>query len=112
MLKVEELRVGNNIRLLQDNSIVAVTVDIMADSLIHYRPVQITSEILIKCGFAANGMEYKLDSVILYNLSQLGYVLVKSNDESPPIQMNYLHQLQNFYYAVTQKELAFYNEVT
>lgn len=67
-------------------------------------PIQLTPEILEKCGFETpfimkDSVKY-LDGVMidLHN----GKILLRDNHM---IEIKYLHQLQNLYYALTGKEL-------
>ena len=69
-----------------------------------FKPIELTPEILEKCGFETpfimkDSVKY-LDGVMidLHN----GKILLRDNHM---IEIKYLHQLQNLYYALTGKEL-------
>lgn len=73
--------------------------------------IELTHEILIKCGFDLIGNSYFLKSIpFLYFFRpyvQAKYLLVKSNSGDKITSVKYLHELQNFCYCVLGEELDF-----
>lgn len=64
--------------------------------------IELTEEILKKCGFEKVGMAYKLNQFIINNWGDgrlwLGNIRFS-------VEILYLHQLQNIYFALTGKEM-------
>lgn len=87
----------------------AVIFDIENDS-IGYKGITLTEEWLVKFGFEYNGMGYHSpDSKIYYNSDHKKlYFVVPSNYNLSNIQ--YVHQLQNLYFALTGEELELKQE--
>jgi hypothetical protein len=89
------------------------------DALI--QPIPLSPEILEKCGFKvddkySNGSYYKKELVphgyflLFYSYASKDFIYetIDSNDygyNTPRVTINYLHQLQNLYFALTQTEL-------
>jgi len=110
MIKSNELRIGNSI--LQDGELVFVTPWrlglIELDSVV-YEPIPLTEEWLIKFGFFE---KYKSTSN-RWNIG--GFELHDCEDDDGQLQgvflydfrleVKYVHQLQNLYFALTGKEL-------
>lgn len=74
--------------------------------------VALTEEILLKCGF--NGFDTtilthdNIDSIYLRKpFIQSNYYLVKSNGGNKLTSIQYIHQLQNLYFAIVGKELIY-----
>lgn len=73
------------------------------------KPIPLTEEILLKCGFKDEEPYYVLD----IHGTQLCYYQYKLDDNRRhrfsmsgiPLSINYLHQLQNFYFQLTYEEL-------
>lgn len=77
-----------------------------------FAPIPLTEEILLKCGFKDSGndelliyneLDYENQLALHFTKEGLSFVFeqyVESN-----IKYNYLHQLQNLYFALTGKEL-------
>ena len=132
MIDVRDLRIGNYVKL---NSGVIIKVLSVGSNYINLNtlgriedceinPILLTPEILEKCGFEYSSnhvYEYKDDENILFDEPNdwnntkkypIGIFGGESNFLIPYtphgeviIRCKYLHQLQNMYYAVTQKEL-------
>lgn len=64
-------------------------------------PVPLTTDILLKCGFRRFVNDFSKSGFIVHTRKK-GFFLKKS---VPQIQ--YLHQLQNLYFALTGQELTF-----
>lgn len=75
------------------------------------RPIPLTEEILLKCGFVEDGNKwFNKDSIILGYMTTDKYLQceIKANEFDTKwrlLDIKYLHQLQNLYFALTEKEL-------
>jgi hypothetical protein len=116
MIEVNELRIGNYVEWLQDSpfvvrdltrggAIVLTTIDTdsvnvkMSQSV---SGIELTEQWLIKFGFKIQGVTakyYTKNNVDIWNLNG-----VWATDMDLPITS--VHQLQNYYFALTQKELV------
>lgn len=81
------------------------------------KPIPLTEEILLKCGFEINGKYYRSkyiqDSIkLIYDFNQRVLYFKYKGEFSPMIQIpraiESLHELQNIHYALTGKELEVY----
>lgn len=134
MIKLNELRIGNLVyfgvlivpiksihieSFLENETSVYVKLN---DKLSHYcldikdvSPIPLTEEILLKCGF-----EYDTINASGYLIKPLNtkcidgysdYLYIEKNQEAvkirsvKDIEVKYLHQLQNLYFALTNEEL-------
>jgi len=116
-MEANELRVGNYVNVfgipqLVDGSMIVkmVQIEIAEKICIDVTPIELTEELLLKCGFNLitddGGVvgKYTYWSNDFIELNNLGYWFVVSTDFNHP-KINYLHQLQNLYFALTQTEL-------
>lgn len=109
-MEVRELRIGNWVNCLLLGNYRLCSGDIETDKAKEiYKPIPLTPDILIKAGFvnvrdnhwcvpsskASNSFE-----VCLWP-DHVSYT--KGNNHH--VKINYLHQLQNLYYSLTQQEL-------
>lgn len=113
-MRVEELRVGNFVRhegnvkeIANIIGKVSKSVEFMSWKKVHIsniEPIELTEEILLKCGFEPTYFvsNNKLASYRIYNIDFLNpdFTLVWFKTK-----IEYLHQLQNLYFALTNKEL-------
>lgn len=119
-MKSNELRIGNYIKWLHEESESIVVVNSATINTIDYgnkhpeaedfarglwyTPIPLTSEILEKCGFELR--DGYLKNYPLYSItSQNGKEQIQITDYMSLPQIKYLHQLQNLYFALTGKEL-------
>ena len=119
MIKANELRSGN---LVQGKSLSIPRLQIFNDGVtritaygIHvienkqytnYKPIPLTEEWLIKCGFKYQNMLKKAYQRNLYLYKGFGIYEVKPNEFFyKKIQIKCVHQLQNLYFALTGDEL-------
>jgi hypothetical protein len=123
MINANELRIGNLLNHNNGNIVGAFKVDLVHISDIignneygkRYEPIPLTEEILLKCGFQhhkyANDesffeMQISKDIFLNYSPFHCRYILRKQwygNIYNGNIE--YLHQLQNLYFALTKTEL-------
>ena len=111
-MKASELRIGNFVQLntnitqvdvIDYNQIIATEFGLI--ELKYIKPIQLTEELLIKFGGI---LDYEDDSYVFGNFA------VSVNKKSEAImffkdeqisEFNYVHQLQNLYFALTGEEL-------
>ena len=111
IIRENELRIGNHFIgydgkefqwLLSDFNILFTGVDV--DELIK-SPIPLTPEVLESCGFEVFPWGYvkksSKDFGVRINLRSFNYD-VSGNS---PVKIEYLHQLQNLYFALTGEEL-------
>lgn len=72
------------------------------------KPIPITEEWLLKFGFVYDGASgYNKAYVHLEKIVFIGYVFfIKDVVSGPSIDVEYVHQLQNLYFALTGEELT------
>lgn len=109
-MKANELRIGN---LLYNDGVV-VTIDARSifdiwddNGLGKYKPITLTPEWLERFGFESYlNSEYKKDCLYIEILNDgtIEWCWGWNNEKSDPI--NYVHQLQNLYFALTGAELS------
>lgn len=119
MIKASELRIGNWVNLRGDNMQVdgGDIYDLQdSENLDDWNPVPITPEILEQCGFERNGERYKifctenhwLELHLKTGLASFCFGFSKNKkDDSVLIgnRFEFIHQLQNLYFALTGEEL-------
>lgn len=119
-MKTTELRIGNKATFLDK----IVTIEALSGDLVSVsgfernkftpifqnhnglKPIKLTEEILLKCGFVKDEFDnWENETRLgLYKPEEFdGYLSVWG--ESTVGECNYLHQLQNLYYALTGQEL-------
>jgi hypothetical protein len=120
MIKSEELRIGNYYEVdgaiykvsgIEKNSFRGEMIQKatgMRTNGGRRQPIELTGQILIKCGFSKN-IDYKLylDDCYLVSDGEEVWAAKEFNDMefTFSIGYSYLHQLQNLYYCLTGKEL-------
>lgn len=112
-MKVEELRIGNYV--LNPNGLIQIINDVecLMDAN-EFKPIKITEEILLKCGFERVGfgriecfefVGYRLGIWDIYSLENGVFSIAKNTSETILCDLKYLHQLQNLYFSLTGNEL-------
>ncbi|MBQ0140398.1 MAG: hypothetical protein KBT36_14025 [Kurthia sp.] len=101
-MRAEQLRLGNWVYDDMNNMVKVDHQDIGEELYIFYKPIPLTEEILLKCGF--------LNLPILDNHFYVKGMLILKRDETfihdkTGVELKYLHQLQNLIYALTQQDL-------
>ena len=109
-----ELRIGNYLY----NDKVVVKIDAQSifniwDKSDKYSPIPITEEWLFKFGFVLRGFYYHFPNHEIFKLEQYklnnAYFLRHGNESLDGVRINYIHKLQNLYFALTGKELTYGN---
>lgn len=117
MIAAEEIRIGNWLKLGKEYTrVYQILYSIVTGQSINhadykeefFEPIPLTPEILIGCGFKKAPIAentFAIDS-FFYDVETLSFCW---DDESithwESIDIKYLHQLQNLYFALTNKEL-------
>jgi hypothetical protein len=110
-MKASELRVGNYVKFkgCDDKPFKVFRIDTTESSTFTTaEPIPLTEEWLLRFGFE---QEYKSQMHSVYFLNGLSYYFwYKTNKQyaqfySAQIEINYIHQLQNLYFALTGEEL-------
>jgi hypothetical protein len=116
-MKANELRIGNLIRfnnLIEKEKIVTVTgrfllpfSEDVGDISNYYQPIPLTEEWLLKFGFEKIGEYWYKDRFFIEMLfGRLNLRITINNAESAYANsVQYVHQLQNLYFALTGNEL-------
>ena len=109
MIQANELRIGNLVEIEQYNhirNIVRICSGSEIDQVIKLRhtPIPLTPEILEKCGFVSNPYQDRYELGDIY-VNYCGIRNICWIENVPHIE--YLHQLQNYVYINTNKELTF-----
>lgn len=116
-MKVEELRIGNyvafegrvfTIKSLSDKGIESLERKHLGNEIMGGRvkkdsaPIQLTNEWLVKLGFVENKVESKLYHFYDMDIQLPQFFYWK---DSLMRKIKYVHQLQNLYFALTEREL-------
>jgi len=122
-MKANELRIGNwvNYRIYDkldnpqeyfDLSQVDA-IDLQTLDNHYYQPIPITEEWLVKFGFISNPYMDRYEKGVLHiECNKMrGYLELWCEQLPQSISINYVHQLQNLYFALTGEELQI-NETT
>ena len=126
MLQTNDLRIGNYFIGYDDkpfqwglNDFHSLFTGIEVDEIIR-KPIELNSEILIKCGFKkyshepgySIGSDDKSERCDEYTIGKLsimdwgnGFVMSNSFSFDLRVELKYLHQLQNLYYVLTGNEI-------
>jgi hypothetical protein len=121
MINARELRVGNLVRATNDA--VPYPYKIFPQEIVNayadpsrFDPIKIDETVLQKCGFDMNPSWDKYDGCIavldcgyLYIAMGVmgGVTLFQNNHLSTGVNFDYLHELQNMYFALTGAELTY-----
>jgi len=130
-MSANELKIGNLVdlgnriaKVIEINHLACVVVDLeeTQDTIEDYdrtKPIPLTEEWLIKFGFSrevkvgsemgTDGVEFRVYhfDVLTFNTNHGWWYKVQRINDTP---LEYVHQLQNFYFAITGEELTFKSE--
>jgi len=124
MIQANELRIGNYIQDKQFKNIgylkhwisknmvcVKKEFSTSTDHISEFEPIELTEELLLKCGFVKNDNCYNYYEFSLEPINEkeyfviLKYTLPIAWAKLNQLPISSLHQLQNVYFALTQTEL-------
>ncbi len=112
MIKANELRLGNwflsKVKVpvqVEKGTIAYMCMRSYEISKIKYEPIPLTPEILEKCGFVIETIYYEYPYFDFDIKSEYGKWQLYYNGDAIGIPFEYLHQLQNLYFALTSEEL-------
>jgi hypothetical protein len=116
-MKANELRIGNltyRIEVKNKNNTVIDDITIydmeriqeVHDKTFTYEPIPLTEEWLQKFGFQTEeSFVYELDDITINTSRGLMWIFTKCKNNVEIEITEYVHQLQNLYFALTNKEL-------
>ena len=90
-------------------SVGLIILDMLSQGRTDYQPIKLTEDILLKCGFEKNIDDYILqingsEKFFFYKYED-SEIIYLSYCEDDLLKINYLHELQNLYFALTKQEL-------
>lgn len=116
MINSNELRIGNYVKLFDTNDCYKIHLvskkSVQIESgliggevfkLDNLHPIPLTEEILLKCGFELIKGWYVKGKIELFNINNNYFTTPSKGIIS--VDIIYLHQLQNLYFALTGQEL-------
>lgn len=120
MIQANELRIGNLV-LNKDQKPIKVNTILFSginhwqdmgasgmDSCFDLNPIPLTEDILVKCGFNDTIYEWTKGSIVVKWSSRIVSSGLRQGLYVEGLDhIQYLHQLQNLYYALTQTELNY-----
>lgn len=109
-MRVEEFRIGNYYKWYADSKEYYFKVDnsFFGDINVinNAEPIELTEEILLKCGFKHTGNGFYEILGKFFELCNIGNEFFNTGFKGVSIgKINFLHQLQNLYFALTNEEL-------
>lgn len=126
-LQPQELRIGNLINngaYDTDEAVLSIEIEddgsafVNSESIEMWQPIPITEEWLLRLGFEKLGQCYRMKVTHFLQLTYLPYTILSENPKgrdlnletikpghTEPTGKKYIHQLQNLYYSLTDKEL-------
>jgi hypothetical protein len=108
-MRATQFRIGNLVSL--NGKEFEVTLQSLYEGAnLDWKPIQISREILLRCGFKEcelGGLSIETDQYEYIEFNSVLFCWV--NETKKPIK--YVHQLQNLYFALTQKELRLKDDV-
>jgi hypothetical protein len=120
-MKANELRIGNKFYLPNGEvgtvSYHEIRLMIVALDKPNYQPIPLTEEWLLKFGFEINRQTKKENNIWrcyseegFFEVEQIGDGFFLDDNDCYGTELNYVHQLQNLYFALTSEELTFKSE--
>lgn len=107
-MKANELRIGNWVFNGQNIQVTPKQIEWFSEGVYDLLPIELTEEWLLKFGFSKwkNKNNFSKGSFIVYTLSKKGFHYGR---KSLRVELKYVHQLQNLYFALTGEELKIKN---
>lgn len=111
-MKASELRIGNYVKTNHDFVIKSYSAEGLYNivkRIDEYKPIPLTEEWLLKFGLKQSNTDKKRfyilgTDIYIFNESKIFFNAGSSNLS---IQLYYVHQLQNLYFALTNEELTY-----
>lgn len=105
-----ELRIGNYVKCVDGNTICIDKDDMIyiLSNTFDVEPIPLSEEVLLKCGFEEDETHVSEDhpwAIWVKNDVVISLPYFEFSFESTDVEIKYLHQLQNLYYALTGEEL-------
>jgi len=109
-MKPNELRIGNWVRQRESDTYIQIEQYLLCnEELCHYQPIPLTEDWFLKFGIERR----QIKDLISYNTNQLELYQYASNNNKiffehadGEVELKYVHQLQNLYFALTGEELT------
>jgi hypothetical protein len=110
-MKAQDLRIGNYV-YNGFNEVVKISNIISQNNTSGYlletlKPIALTEEILLKCGFEKGKCYFSLENFDIDLKGWFGFNNMVAN-----ANINHLHELQNLYYSLTKTELDYENTIS
>ena len=112
-MKATELRIGNYLKYpilkIKVNASLLLAFENNKGYIDLYQPIELSEEILLKCGFEKIENNWKVLDFIYFKISWerlAGLALTFENESVYLPHIKYLHQLQNLIHALTNEELT------
>lgn len=111
-MKTSELRIGNYITQPNgDNSVFRLEAEdeeVNTYPIEYISPIPLTEDWLVKFGFIDDQISFELNGFMLgwYRNDEFYYLPTNQITVRNKIQIKYVHQLQNLYFALTGEELT------
>jgi len=104
-MEAEELRIGNYI-IVNDKIQLVCELPLPSNcTSVNTKPIPLTEEILLKCGIVNGEIKIKGRIVEIYQHFGDDKIWFFNIEDHLTVEINYLHQLQNLYFALAQEEL-------
>ena len=112
-MKTSELRIGNHLNLegkkvvvsgIINKSYLSLDFEYGSTNIDSIKPIELTKELLLKFGFVLSGNRYDYQGFCFFWDKSNGVFLL--SDPKPKYRIKYVHQLQNWFYAITGDELV------
>jgi hypothetical protein len=109
-MKATQFRIGNLVSWKDSGKEFEITLQSLYEGAnLDWKPLQISKEILLRCGFKEFNLGFSINTDVYEKIEFNSVLFCWVNNTQKPIK--YVHQLQNLYFALTQKELRFKDDV-
>ena len=117
-MKANELRIGNWVRRRESDTNIQIEQYLLCNAeLCKYQPIPLTEEWLLKFGFVRPCEEHRYNTWekylapnrtfnILPPYEKIKYYGYSAGHRIGELEIKYIHQLQNLYFALTDEELT------
>lgn len=107
-MKESELRIGNYVHFKSEDNDFSIELKFEFESgwnMDYIKPIPLTEEWLVKFGFLINGSCCENNKIVLYK------IINPTEFHLAGVKLQYVHQLQNLYFALTGEELTLKTEL-